>query len=140
MINSAQSGPSFLAAMTGALAGWRGGVLMQSTDAGSTWASVQDFGPPESALGTCTNSIGVVEHRVIDCASLLNVTLAQGALYSVTQLAMLGGTNHFAYGADGRWEIVAAQTCTLVSGTSYTLQNLLRGRFGTEWAIGTRRR
>ncbi|WP_300338252.1 phage tail protein [Accumulibacter sp.] len=136
MINSAQSGPSFLVAMTGALAGWGGGVLMQSTDAGSTWASLQDFGPPGSSMGICTNSIGVVEHRMVDSASLLNVTLTQGALYSVTQLALLGGANHFAYGADGRWEIIAAQTCTLVSGTSYVLQNLLRGRFGSEWAMG----
>jgi hypothetical protein len=136
MIHSAQSGPSFLAAMTGALAGWRGGVLMQSTDAGSSWASLQDFGPPGSSMGTCTNSLGVVESRMIDSASLLNVTLTQGELYSVTQLAMFGGANHFAYGADGRWEIIAAQTCTLVSGTSYVLQNLLRGRFGSEWAMG----
>ncbi|HCZ15762.1 MAG TPA: hypothetical protein DHV85_14490 [Candidatus Accumulibacter sp.] len=136
MINSAQSGPSFLVAMTGALAGWDGGVLMQSTDAGSTWATLQDFGPPGSSMGTCTNSIGVVEHRMVDSASLLNVTLTQGALYSVTQLAMLGGANHFAYGADGRWEIIAAQNCALVSGTSYVLQNLLRGRFGSEWAMG----
>jgi hypothetical protein len=67
---------------------------------------------------------------------LLNVTLTQGELYSVTQLAMFGGANHFAYGADGRWEIIAAQTCTLVSGKSYALTNLLRGRFGTEWAMG----
>lgn len=136
MIHSAQSGPSFLASMTGALAGWRGGVLMQSTDAGSSWASLQDFGPPGSSMGTCTNSLGVVESRMIDSASLLNVTLTQGELYSVTQLAMFGGANHFAYGADGRWEIIAAQTCTLVSGTSYVLQNLLRGRFGSEWAMG----
>lgn len=136
MVSVAQSGPSFLATMTGALSGWRGGVLMQSTDAGSTWESLQDFGPPGASMGTCSNSIGVVESRMIDNASLLNVTLTQGALYSVTQLAMLGGANHFAYGADGRWEILAAQTCTLVSGTSYTLQNLLRGRFGTEWAMG----
>ena len=86
-------------------------------------------------MGTCTNAIGVVESRLIDSASVLNVTLTQGELFSVTQLAMLGG-NHFAYGADGRWEIIAAQTCTLVSGTSYVLKNLLRGRFGTEWAMG----
>lgn len=136
MVSSAQSGPSFLVGMTGALVGWRGGVLMQSTDAGSTWATLQDFGPPGASLGTCTNSIGAVEHRVIDSASVLNVTLTQGELFSVTQLAMLGGANHFAYGADGRWEIIAAQTCTLVSGTSYVLQNLLRGRFGSEWAMG----
>jgi len=52
-------------------------------------------------------------------------------------LAMLGGSNYFAYGADGRWESIAAKTCTLVSGKDYTLKNLLRGRFGTEWAMGT---
>ncbi len=136
MMSSAQSGPSFLAAMTGALTGWRGGVLMQSTDAGSTWASLQDFGPPGASMGACTNTIGVVESRMIDNAGLLNVTMTQGELYSVTQLAMLGGSNHFAYGADGRWEIIAVQTCTLVSGTSYVLQNMLRGRFGTEWSMG----
>ena len=136
LLSSAQSGPCFVAAMTGALAGWNGGVLMQSTDAGSTWASLQDFGPPGSVLGSCSNSLSSAESRMIDAGSTLTVTLTQGALYSVTQLAMLGGANHFAYGVDGRWEIIAAQTCTLVSGTTYTLTNFLRGRFGTEWAMG----
>ena len=136
-MSSAQDGPSFLAAMTGALTGWRGGVLMQSTDSGSTWANLHDFGSPGTTLGTCSNSIGSVEHRVIDNASLLTVTLTQGALYSITQLQMFGGANHFAYGVDGRWEIIAAQTCTLVSGTTYTLSNLLRGRFGTEQFMGS---
>lgn len=136
MISTAQSGPSFLSAMTGALAGWQGGVLMQSTDAGATWASLYDFGAPGADMGVCSNSIGAVDHRVIDSASVLTVTMTQGELYSVTQLAMLAGGNHFAYGADGRWEIIAAQNCTLVSGTTYTLTNLLRGRFGTEWAMG----
>uniref|UniRef100_UPI0035B1ED2C phage tail protein n=1 Tax=Accumulibacter sp. TaxID=2053492 RepID=UPI0035B1ED2C len=135
LIHSAQSGPSFLAAMTSAAAGWSGGALMQSTDAGSTWAVIHDFGAPGSAIGMCTNSIGASDPRVIDNGSVLNVTLTQGALYSVTQLAMLNGANVFAYGADGRWEIIAAQTCTLVSGNNYTLRDLLRGRFGTEWAM-----
>jgi hypothetical protein len=134
-ISTAQSGPSFLAAMTGALSGWDGGVLMQSTDAGATWAQLQGFDSPGSALGTASNSIGVVDSRVIDSGSVLNITLTQGALYSITQLAMFAGQNLFAYGADGRWEIIAAQTCTLVSGTSYALRDLLRGRFGTEWAM-----
>lgn len=135
-MSSAQSGPSFLAAMTGAKTGWRGGVLMRSADSGATWDNLQDFEPPGATLGACTNSIGVVDSRMIDAASVLSVTLTYGDLFSVSQLAMLGGENHFAYGADGRWEIIAAQTCTLVTGKSYTLQNLLRGRFGTEWAMG----
>lgn len=136
MMTSLQSGPSWLAGMAGALAGWKGGSLLQSIDGGATWTILQDFGPPGATFGTASNSIGVVESRVIDAASVLSVDLSSGELYSVTQLAMLGGTNHFAYGLDGRWEIIAAQTCTLVTGTSYVLSNLLRGRFGTEWAMG----
>ena len=49
---------------------------------------------------------------------------------------MLSGSNYFAYGADGRWEIIAAQNCTLQGDGSYWLTNLLRGRNGTEWAMG----
>ena len=135
-MSSVQSGPSFLAAMTGAKTGWRGGVLMRSADSGATWDNLQDFEPPGATIGACTNSLGVVDSRMIDAGSVLSVTLTYGDLFSITQLAMLGGENHFAYGADGRWEIIAAQTCTLVTGKSYTLQNLLRGRFGTEWAMG----
>jgi hypothetical protein len=136
MLTSAQSGPSFLAAMTGMYDGWRGGVLMRTRDAGATWDSLQEFERPGSAIGTCTNSLGVVESSMMDMASALSVTLTQGDLFSVTQLALFGGANHFAYGADGRWEIIAAQTCTLISGKSYVLRDLLRGRFGTEWAMG----
>ena len=135
-MSSAQDGPSFLAAMTGAKTGWRGGVLMRSADSGATWDNLQDFEPPGATIGACTNSLGVVDSRLIDAGSVLSVTLTYGDLFSITQLAMLGGENHFAYGADGRWEIIAAQTCTLVTGKNYTLQTLLRGRFGTEWAMG----
>jgi len=49
---------------------------------------------------------------------------------------MLAGANHFAYGAAGRWEIIAARTCTLQSGSTYIISNMLRGRFGSEWAMG----
>ena len=49
---------------------------------------------------------------------------------------MLNGANYFAYGIDGRWEIIAAENCALQVDGSYLLSNLLRGRFGTEWASG----
>ena len=136
MVSSAQSSPSFLLAMTGLLDGWKGGTLMQSTDSGATWYSMQDVDPPGTAMGYCSNSIGVVDSRTVDSASVLSVTMTQGDLYSVTQAAMFGGQNYFAYGADGRWEIIAVQTCTLVSASNYNLTNMLRGRAGTEWAMG----
>lgn len=136
-ILSSQPTYSFGAAMCGTNSGWDGGVLLQSKDAGGTWANLVEFVAPASVIGICNNSIGAVEPRVIDSTSILNITLRSGELFSVTELAMLNGANHFAYGADGRWEIIAAKTCTLLSGKSYNLQDMLRGRFGTEWAMGT---
>ena len=136
-ILSSQPTYSFGVAMYGGNSGWGGGVLMQSKDAGTSWASVAESAAPGATTGICSNSIGVAESRLIDNSSILDVTLRTGELFSVTELAMLNGANYFAYGADGRWEIIAAKTCTLVSGKSYTLKDMLRGRFGTEWAMST---
>jgi hypothetical protein len=136
-IFSSQPTYSFGVAMYGGNSGWGGGVLMQSKDDGTSWASVAELAAPGATTGICSNSIGVAESRLIDNSSILDVTLRTGELFSVTELAMLNGANYFAYGADGRWEIIAAKTCTLVSGKSYTLKDMLRGRFGTEWAMST---
>jgi hypothetical protein len=136
MILSLQSGGCFVAAMRGTLTGWEGGSLFSSTDAGASWIDLYDVVAPGSTMGVASNSLSSVDHRSVDSGSLLSVTLSNGALSSVTRAQMLAGANHLAYGADGRWEIIAAQTCTWVSGTSYVLSNLLRGRYGTEWAMG----
>lgn len=134
-LNDAQNAPSFLAAMTGALSGWQGGALLQSADSGSTWVDIADFDAPGATIGVASTILGEVESRMLDKASRLTVTLTQGDLYDCTEAAMLAGANHFAYGADGRWEILAAQKCTLQSGKTYVLSDLWRARFGTEWAM-----
>lgn len=123
--------------MYGATASWLGGVLVRTDDAGVTWTEVQAFAAPGSTIGTASNALGVVESRVWDKASVLSVVMNHGELYSATELAVLNGANHFAYGAPGQWEIIAAQQCVLVSGSTTSLSDLLRGRFGTEWAMGT---
>jgi len=127
----------FIAAMCGAFSsGWAGGNLMTSTDGGATWSTAASFAAPGATIGYATNSIGDVDERTIDCASLLKVVLYNGELFSITEAAMLAGSNYFAYGSDGRWEIIAAQNCTLQGDGSYWLTNLMRGRNGTEWAMG----
>jgi len=50
----------------------------------------------------------------------------------VSEATLLNGANHFAYGARGRWEIIVAQDCVLNGDGTYTLTNILRGRFGTQ--------
>ena len=109
---------------------------MTSTDGGASWSTAGSFAAPGATIGYATNSIGDVDERTIDCASLLQVELYNGELFSITEAAMLSGGNYFAYGADGRWEIIAAQNCVLQVDGSYWLTNLLRGRNGTEWTMG----
>lgn len=124
--------PGIIAAVCGYLPGWPGGLLFRSDDSGQTWNDVQGFQPPGCTIGSATNSIGAASRYTVDHGSFLNVRLVAGSLSSVTQDAMLNGANHFAYGAHGRWEIIAAQNCVQESDDTWTLSNLLRGRFGTE--------
>ncbi|MBK8401193.1 MAG: hypothetical protein IPL29_09130 [Propionivibrio sp.] len=127
----------FPMAMTGYLAGWPGGVLFRSDDNGQTWVDVQGISSPGATMGVASNALGVVGTDLIDKASTLAVSFYGPAPSSVSELSMFNGANHFAYGAHGRWEIIAAQTCTLQGDGSYVLTNLLRGRAGTEWAMST---
>jgi hypothetical protein len=73
---------------------------------------------------------------MMDKAGSLTATFYREAPSSVTELQMLNGANHFAYGVDGRWEIIAAQNCVEQEDGSFILTDFLRGRFGTEWATG----
>lgn len=126
----------FPAGMAGYLPGWKSGSLFRSDDAGQTWASTNTFARA-TPFGLCTSILPApADTRMIDTSSVLSAALYAGALSSVTELQMLNGANHFAVGVDGRWEIIAAETCALQGDGTYKLSNLLRGRFGTEWASG----
>ena len=131
-----QDAPGFVAAMSGVLGGWPGGELFSSSDNGQTWTDVQGFSSPGPAIGTASNTIGAVNNALIDTASVLNVTLVSGDLFNVSESAMFAGSNWFAYGVDGRWEIIAAKKCTLIGVETYAISDLLRGQRGTEWAMG----
>jgi hypothetical protein len=136
-LHTAQSDPGFLAAMYGVSANWRGGLLIRTDDAGTTWNDLQSFDPPGSDIGVAADTIGTVDSRAWDKGSTLSVTMLNGSLSSTTELAVLNGENYFAYGNYGRWEIIGVQNCALVSGKAYALYDMLRGRAGTEWAMGT---
>lgn len=129
--------PGFPVAMTGTKKGWPGGVLAKSTDGGVSYATVGAVPSPGTTMGVATNTLIAWTQPTIDKASVLNVTLTQGSLSSVTELQMLNGSNYFAYGAHGRWEIIAAQNCVLQLDGSYQLTDFLRGRYGTEIYSGT---
>lgn len=137
-LTDAMNTPGFVGIVSGYMAGWPGGALMRSADAGQTWTSIQGYVPPAATVGYAETVLPApASAALIDKASVFRVRLNTGSLSSVTEAQMLNGANHFAIGADGRWEIIAVQTCDLQGDGSYLLSNLLRGRFGTEWAMGT---
>lgn len=127
--------PGFLASVCGYTDGWNGGVLVRSDDGGQVWSSLRGFVPPGATVGYLISAPAApLSTALIDKATRFSVKLFSGELSSVSEGQMLNGANHFAVGADGRWEIIAAQNCILQGDGSYILSDLLRGRFGTEWA------
>lgn len=124
--------PGFYAAMTGMYPDWQGGILYASYDSGQNWDDLAAF-PDSSVIGTVAAApSNPLCYDMVDASGTMSVTLYDGELASVTELQLLAGANHFAYGRHGRWEIIAAKTATLTGTLTYTLQDFIRGRFGTE--------
>lgn len=114
---------------------WPGAAIYRSNDAGSTWASVGTVaqgaieGTTASAVAACP-----IPH-VWDYNSTVRVQLINTAhtLSSTTIAFVKAGANMAKVGA----ELLQFRTATSLGGGVYLLSNLLRGRKGTEWAVGT---
>lgn len=130
-----QNVPSFVAVASGVTSGWPGGIIFRSADNGQTWEDLQAF-DGECTFGYARNALNPAPPSFIDARNVLTVDMINGDLESITELAMLNGGNLFAYGVNGRWEIISARTVTLNADGSYSLRDMLRGRYGTEWAAG----
>jgi len=137
LIRDVDDTTGFILAMTGYLPGWPSGILYRTDDAGQTWTDLIGVVAPGSVIGyALTATLSTHGGTVLDKASLLTVNLYSGTLSSVTEAQMFAGQNWFAYGVDGRWEILAAQNCVLQVDGSYILSDFMRGQKGTEWATG----
>ncbi len=88
--------------------------------------------PAELALGALG---GVADPFVTDVGNSVVVALFDSAdsISSVTELQMLNGSNLALVGD----EIISFQTVTDNGNGTYTLSNLLRGRYGSDWATNT---
>jgi hypothetical protein len=136
MITDSENTAGYLAAMSGYTTSWTGGVLFKSDDSGQSYNTISSFSTPGATIGTAGTPIPSYISTAIDFSSRLRVFLKNGSLSSVTQDQMFNGSNLFAYGIDGRWEIMSAQTCILQGDGSYLLSDFLRGQFGTEQYTG----
>jgi hypothetical protein len=111
---------------------WRGGTLFKSVDGGSSYAAV--------ATDTTDDPIGVADTVLpdffggnqFDELSTVDVSIGDGGgdLSSVNQAAILNGLNMAVLGN----EVFQFKNADLVTGRTYRLSGLLRGRKGTEFA------
>lgn len=114
---------------------WPGGALLSSKDSGSSYSLAGSFTSPGMISGVAQNAISTGITHLVDEALTLTVWFRGGAPSTISNAAFYSGGNLFAYGAAGRWEIIAAQNVVANVDGSYTLSRLMRGRYGTEWAM-----
>jgi hypothetical protein len=116
---------------------FRGATLYRSTNGGSTWVT-QYSQTVESEAGILSVAVSSSQAYTWDTETVIEVTLPSDTLSfeSISDDAVLAGGNAAAMGANQRWEIVQFATATKVATAQWQLSRLLRGRRGTEWAIG----
>lgn len=133
LLRDADDGPGFYAAF-GATGKWPGAALMRSVD-GVSYAEMLRA-TDRAVAGTATTVLADWPGgNVFDELSTVTVNVGAGVLASATRDAIINdrSTNAMLIGS----EVVQFRDATLVSAGVYTLTGFLRGRRGTEWAMGT---
>jgi hypothetical protein len=121
--------PGFYASVSGR-DGWRGAGLFRSGDDVSFLLSNR-FSLPAVA-GLAAGVLAEASPYYMDSGDGVKVALIRGELSSCSELELLNGTNAALLGD----EVIQFQSAVLEDDGCYTLTNILRGRKGTEDAIG----
>ncbi|MBD2694439.1 phage tail protein [Anabaena catenula] len=110
---------------------WRNAQLFVSRNNGSSYDSATTI-ITRTVLGTCATTLETASEFYVDYKNTLRVTV-DGELESVSEFDFLNGRNIALVGS----EVIYFKDAVLVSGNTYDLSTLLRGRRGTEQSIGT---
>lgn len=105
---------------------WDGCVIFKSSDGGGSWAEVATL-TTAATIGAATTALGAFSQNVFDEFNTVTVTMRNGTLSSISELAVLNGGNAALIGS----EIIQFRTATLNGDGTYTLSGLLRARKGT---------
>jgi hypothetical protein len=120
-------------AVIGNSGNWTGAAVYRSDDNGASYNQMLDI-TTAAIIGNASNALASGPTTVFDETNTLTVVLmGSGELSSATELAVLNGANAGVLGN----EIFQFKTATLIEPGKYTLGGLLRGRLGTEWAVGS---
>jgi hypothetical protein len=131
MLRDTDDDPGFYAAACGTTTAWRGAVLFESRDGGTSYSQIGTF-VTGATMGRTTGALGDFHGgNIPDEINTVNVLLTNGELTSTTFDGLLEGTNACVIGE----EILYFRTATLEADGTYTLSGLLRGRRGSEYAM-----
>jgi hypothetical protein len=114
---------------------WGGALIFRSPDGGITYSQV-GTAAFEGTTGTLLEALPVGPTTVIDEGNALVID-SDETFESIADASLLAGLNAAAIGDEGRWEIIQFRDAEYIdSPPSWRLTGLLRGRRGTEWAMG----
>jgi len=140
IVRESDDDSGFYWAVTAANAGWRGATIMRSSDGGTTYSEMSGVAV-RAPIGDVAVALPSGPADYWDRGNPVTVVLdnADDELESVTESAVLNGANAAWLGpANGQGgEVFQFATATLVAPKTYELSDRLRGRLGTDHAIGT---
>ncbi|HWL31940.1 MAG TPA: glycoside hydrolase/phage tail family protein [Xanthobacteraceae bacterium] len=115
---------------------WPGPVAIWSSADGLSFARIGMALAP-SIVGETLDPLPRGPVNRFDRHSRMRVRLYGGMLSSVSDTVLLNGANAAAVQrSDGAWELIQFGHAELVDAKTYELSRLLRGREGSEWAMG----
>ena len=115
---------------------WNGAAIYRSDDGGEAGGNTfQVLAGMDGAatFGAIITNLAAGPFETWDRVNEVEVILTSGSLASVSELAVLNGANAALIGN----ELIQFENAQLIGENTYKLTKLLRGRQGTEWAIGT---
>lgn len=130
--------PGFYVAATGYTDGWAGSIAYRSIDGGNSYQLLDSSAvdrSEDSTLGFIPTALGNWEGgNILDTVNEITVNvIGTGELANATYGSVLNGANAMWIGG----EIIQFQNVTQLTGNTYKLSRLRRGRYGTERFIGT---
>lgn len=139
-LHDEEDGPGFYVSAFAPLTNWHGAAVQRSIDGDVTWGTLYNT-TSNAITGVCTTTLGAGPQSLYDRVNTVTVKLDRGTLSSAAgELALLNGANACAIGLPGTsfdtWEILQFKNAMLNMDGTYTLSTLIRGRKGSEWAIG----
>lgn len=113
---------------------WDGCQVYKSIDGGSSYNPISDVILNSSIIGNATTVLNnFTSGNIIDNINNVLVNVNDNELSSISEISLLNGANVAILGN----ELIQFKNATLISTGVYKLTGLIRGKFGTEWAMNT---